>query len=333
MAGTIRVGIIGLGSWGECHLEAFHALPHAEVVAVCDTRPDRLADAETKYGVQSCYTDYSQLLERDDIDLVSVVTTEQLHLGPVLKALRSGKHVLVEKPVSTRMSEAAEMQRVAREQGRHLVPGHLLRFDPRYADIRRAIADGEIGQPVSMYMKRAREHKLFATYSRTHTVYELMIHDIDLAIWYAQSRVKTVRAYGRSLSGSEAPEVLWACLEFENGIVAFLHSNWMTPDRAGIAIADQIEVIGSGGTAFFDTSNSGLQLWNGEGRTTPDTNIHIKTLHKQTAGSLREMLMYLCGCLGKGEAPDYVSFEDAIHGVEIADAIVKSAADGSEIRL
>ncbi|MFC3771491.1 Gfo/Idh/MocA family protein [Paenibacillus sp. GCM10012303] len=333
MASTVRVGIIGLGNWGECHLEAFHALPHAEVAAVADPRPDRLDVAKIKYGVSSCYTDYNKLLERDDIDLVSVVTTEHLHLDPVVKALCSGKHVLVEKPVSTRLSEAAEMHRVALEQGRYVMPGHLLRFDPRYADIRRAIADGEIGRPVSMYMKRAREQHLFATYSRTHTVYELMIHDIDLAVWYAQSRVRTVRAYGRSPSGSETPEVLWACLEFENGILAFLHSNWMTPDRAGIAIADQIEVIGSGGTASFETSNSGLQLWNETGRTTPDTNIHIKTLHKQTAGSLREQLLYLCDCLGRGEAPDYVSFEDAIHGVEIADAIVKSAAGGGEIRL
>ncbi|WP_158302028.1 Gfo/Idh/MocA family protein [Paenibacillus mesophilus] len=331
MSGKVRVGIIGLGSWGECHLEAFHALPHAEVVAVCDTRADRLKHAEAEYGVRHCYTDYEQLLEREDIDLVSVVTFEKMHLEPTVKALRSGKHVLVEKPVSTRKSEALEMRKVAGEYGRYVLPGHLLRFDPRYADMKRAINAGEIGQPVSMYMKRSRENKLFATYRRTHTVYELTIHDIDLAIWYAGSRVKSVRAHGRSVTNSDVPEVLWACLEFENGTLAHLHSNWMTPDKAGIAIADQIEVIGSKGTAHFETSNSGLQIWNGSGRTTPDTNIHIKTMHKQTAGSLREQLIYICDCLNRGIAPDYISFEDAIHGVEVADAIVQSADAGKEI--
>lgn len=333
MREKVRVGIIGLGSWGECHLEAFHALPHAEVVAVSDTRPERLRHVETAYGVPHIYTDYEQLLERQDIDLVSVVTFEQLHLEPTVKALRSGKHVLVEKPVSTRLTEAEEMRRVAKEQGRYVLPGHLLRFDPRYAEIKRAIVEGELGRPVSMYMKRSRENKLFATYRRTHTVYELTIHDIDLAIWYAGSRVKTVRAHGRSVSGSAAPEVLWACLEFADGALAHLHSNWMTPDEAGIAIADQIEVIGSRGTAHFETSYGGLQLWNKNGRTTPDTNIHVKTMHKQTAGSLREQLLYICDCLGSGTAPDYISFEDAIHGVEVADAIVQSAATGRDVAL
>jgi len=333
MANKVRVGIIGLGSWGQSHLEAYQALPHAEVVAVSDTNPERLAHAASEFGVQQGYGNYEQLLERDDIDLVSIVTFEKMHLKPTLKALRSGKHVLVEKPVSTDLNEAILMHQVAKEQGKYLFPGHLLRFDPRYAEIRRAVVDGEIGKPVSMYLKRSRENKLFNTYQRTHTVYELMIHDIDLAIWYAGSRVKTVRAYGRSVTNAVAPEVLWACLEFENGTVAFLQSNWLTPDAAHIAIADQIEVIGSKGTAHFETSNSGLQVWNDKGRTSPDTNIHIKLLHNQTAGSLREQLIYICDCLGRGIAPNYISFEDAIHGVEIADAIVKSASSCQEIRL
>lgn len=333
MANKVRVGIIGLGSWGQSHLEAFQALPHAEVVAVADTNPDRLAYAASEFGVRQGYDDYGRLLERDDIDLVSVVTIEKMHLEPTLKALRSGKHVLVEKPVSTDVNEAILMRQAAKEQGKYLFPGHLLRFDPRYSEIRRAVVEGEIGNPVSLYLKRSRENKLFKTYQRTHTVYELMIHDIDLAIWYAGSRVKTVRAYGRTVTEASAPEVLWACLEFENGTVAFLQSNWLSPDAARIAIADQIEVIGSKGTAHFETSNSGLQIWNDKGRTTPDTNIHIKLLHNQTAGSLREQLIYICDCLGRGVEPDYISFEDAIHGVEIADAIVKSALSGRDIQL
>ncbi|UVI28537.1 Gfo/Idh/MocA family protein [Paenibacillus spongiae] len=327
-----RVGIIGLGRWGMCHLEAYSSLAQAEVVAVCDSSEERLEIAGREYGIEHRYLNADELLQRDDLDLISVVTIEHAHLDPTVKALRSGKHVLVEKPVAIDPGEARAMQAAAAESGRLLIPGHLLRFDPRYAAIKAAIGTERIGRPVSMYMKRAREQFLFETFQRTHTVYELMIHDLDLAIWYAGSRVKSVRAYGRSVSGAAAPEVLWANLEFENGTLAVLHSNWMTPNAAGIEIADAIEVIGTHGTAQFETSNTGLQFWSSAGRFSPDMNIHT-TLHGQSIGSLREQLTYICRCIARGESPDVVSFADAVHGIEVADAIAASCASGRDIVL
>ncbi|MFC5407582.1 Gfo/Idh/MocA family protein [Cohnella soli] len=329
----VKVGILGLGRWGMCHLETFSALGQAEVVAICDSSPERLARAGREYGVKELYANADDLLQHEDIDLISVVTFESQHLAPTLKALQSGKHVLVEKPVTTKPAEARDMQAAAAASGKLLLPGHLLRFDPRYAAIKEATAaGGRVGEPVSMFMKRAREQFLFETFKRVHTVFELMIHDIDLAIWYAGCRVTKVKAYGKSFSGNSTPEVLWANLEFENGAIAVLQSSWMTPDAVGVEIADAIEVIGRNGIAHFETSNSGLQMWDGSGRLTPDTNIHAK-LHGQTVGSLREQLTYICRCLVKGEAPSVISFDDAVHGIEVADAIVASCGSGLEIAL
>jgi len=328
----VKVGILGLGRWGMNHLEAFCSLGQAEVVAVCDHSAERLELAGQKYGIQQLYSNADELILKADIDLISVVTFESQHLEPTLKALRSGKHVLVEKPITTRPEEAREMQAASADSGRLLMPGHLLRFDPRYASIKEAIDSGKVGTPVSMYMKRARENFLFDTFKRVHTVYELMIHDIDLAIWYAGCRVKQVKAYGRTVSGSSSPEVLWANLEFENGAIAVLHSNWMTPDAAGIEIADAIEVIGHSGTAHFESSHSGLHIWDRGGRLTPDMNIHVN-LHGQAIGSLREQLTYICRCIVQGEEPTVISFADAVHGVEVADAIVASCESEQEIVL
>ena len=329
---TVKVGIIGLGSWGECHLEAFRSLPQAEVVAICDTRQDRLDELGDKYGVLHRHTQYEELLARPDIDLVSIVTYEKHHLEPALFALRSGKHVFVEKPVSTSLLEAEEMARTAAEYNRHIIPGHLLRFDPKYAAIHQSIQTGEIGNPISMHLKRSRQKSLYATYRRTHTVYELMVHDLDLAIWYSGSRVKTVRAYGRGESPAEAPEVLWACLEFANGCLAMLHSNWMTPDEAGIVMNDAVEIIGTNGTAQFENSGSNLQLWDATGRKSPDYFIH-QAFQASSTGALRDQLSYICNCVASGNAPTYTSFADAVHGIEVAEAIVKSFESGQEILL
>jgi UDP-N-acetylglucosamine 3-dehydrogenase len=331
---AVNVGIIGLGSWGECHAEAYRSLPQVRIAAVCDTREERLAEIGGRFGIEpdSRYTRYEEMLQRSDLDLVSVATFEKDHLAPTLMALATGNHVLVEKPVSTRLNEAKEMYDAAVRQGKYLMPGHLLRFDPRYMDIYRSIRRGGIGKPVSMYFKRSRQRSLFETYCRTHTVYELTVHDLDLALWYADSPVKSVQAYGRHVSGSAAPEVLWANLEFENGVLAVLHSNWMTPDEAGIAIHDSVEVIGDAGIAHFETANGGLQVWNRSGRLNPDFHIH-HLADGILFGALRAQLQYVCSCILDGTAPVITSFPDAVRVIEAADAIVRSCETGKRIEL
>lgn len=327
----LKVGIIGFGSWGESHLEAYRALPFVEVAAVCDAQPGR-RDRARELGIERVCETADELLREEGIRLVSVVTYEKEHLRPVLAALAAGKHVLVEKPVATDAAEAAQMLEASRRHGRFVAPGHLLRFEPKYAEVRDLIASGALGQPASIYMKRSRNHSLFGTYRRTHTVYELMIHDLDQAIWYAGSRVKRVTAEGCSLSGGETPEILWAQLRFENGMLAVLHSNWMTHDAAGVVINDYTEVIGTEGTVQFDTDTAGVQLLGVRGRTSTDLSVHRKQ-GSRIIGALKEQLGYISECALSGRMPEIVSFEEAIHGIEVADAIVRSAKLGQPIDL
>jgi predicted dehydrogenase len=328
----LKVGIVGLGSWGLSHLEAYRDLPFVEVVAVSDIRPERRQLAQERYGIPHAFEDAESMMKMPDIGLVSVVTFEQQHLEPVLLALSAGKNVLVEKPVATRLEETRAMQEAARKYGKFVVPGHLLRFEPKYAEIRRMIAEGELGPVASIYMKRSRESSLFRTYRRTHTVHELMIHDLDQAIWYAGSRVKRVYATGRFPKNTESPDVLWAQLTFENGIIAVLHANWMTPDEAGIAINDCTEVIGEKGIAHFDTHAAGVQLWGTGGRRTSDLSVH-HNLGNRVIGALKEELSYVSLCALTGTTPDVLSFDDAVHGLEVAEAIVISAKEGRVVDL
>ena len=328
----VRVGIVGLGEWGASHLETYQSLPDAEVVALCDPREDKLGELAARYRVADWSPNDAELWVREDVDLVSVVTDEKDHLNPVMNALASGKHVVVEKPVSTTADEAREMMAAAAKYGRYLVPGHVLRFEPRYAQLHGFLASGEVGKPVSIYSKRARPRRLFETFKRVHTVFGSMVHDIDLAIWYAGARVRSVKAYERSISGADSPEVLWACLEFENGVLAVLHSNWMTPDEAGVDVADSVELIGEGGSASLETASAAPQLWSGSGRRAYELGHHAN-VDGIVVGALRGLLAYVCGCVSRREPPSRVPLEDAVHGVEVAEAVEQSAKTGREIDL
>ncbi|MDF2670377.1 MAG: dehydrogenase [Paenibacillus sp.] len=328
----LRVAVIGLGGWGQCHLEAYRSIPNVEITAICDNRENILQETGDRFQVAHRFMDSSELLNREEIDLVSVVTSEENRLQIVLQGLNTGKHVLVEKPVSIQAKEAKLMLEAAERNGRHVIPGHILRFEPRYAEIEESIRKGTLGVPQSMYFKRARTKGMFHTYSRTHSAYLSAVHDIDLALWYTQSRVKRVRAYGKWVTGADTPDILWGCLEFHNGAIAFLHSNWMTPDEADITMNDCIEVIGSKGNAQFDNRGTGLEMWDSEGRHTPDLHIH-RVRNGYAQGALREQLEYICSCIAEGADPVQTSFPDAIHGIEVAEAIVRSAAEGIEILL
>src|SRR6476659_5522827 len=96
----IRCGVIGLGWFGEHHVDTLKQLPQAEVTAICTRRPERLAEVAGKYGIGVTFTDYREMLADPDIDLVSIVTHVADHLEPTLAAIRAGKHVFLEKPMA-----------------------------------------------------------------------------------------------------------------------------------------------------------------------------------------------------------------------------------------
>ncbi|TLN15952.1 Gfo/Idh/MocA family oxidoreductase, partial [bacterium] len=96
----VRVGVIGAGLFGETHASVFSELPNVELVAVADVRGERAEEVAGKCGAKYHYGDWRRLVERDDIDAVSVVTPEDAHRDPVVEAADAGKHVLVEKPIA-----------------------------------------------------------------------------------------------------------------------------------------------------------------------------------------------------------------------------------------
>ncbi|HYI24515.1 MAG TPA: Gfo/Idh/MocA family oxidoreductase, partial [Thermomicrobiales bacterium] len=103
---STRVGVIGLGAFGECHLDTLKGIPGADVVAVASRSSDRASDVATARGIPRWYGTYDALCNDPGIDAVIVATTEDQHVAPVTAALAAGKHVLVEKPLATTLDDA-----------------------------------------------------------------------------------------------------------------------------------------------------------------------------------------------------------------------------------
>ncbi len=144
----IRCGIIGYGpvfNWGWMHARWMRAVPEMDVVAVCDSDPRCTAKAKTDLPEVDVYNDLSQVLRRDDIDLVAVVTPHNTHAPIAIECLKAGKHTVVEKPMCISIAEATEMIETAGRVGKTLAVFHNRRHDGNVRAIRETIQRGEIG--------------------------------------------------------------------------------------------------------------------------------------------------------------------------------------------
>lgn len=328
----VRVGVIGLGAWGRTHAEILHSLPHVELRTVCDVVEERAREVARSLGLTHWTTRFEDVAADPHIDAVTVVTPEADHLAPVMAALSNGKHVLVEKPMALTAAEARQMVEAARKANVFLMPGHCLRFEPRCVLLRQAVARGELGRVVSVFSRRNRPRSLYPTYQRIHPAYELAVHDIDLILWLVGRRVSRVTAFERNVQGGRNPDVLWAFLEFESGAVATVENSWLVPDEAGVALDDLVEVIGEKGKAGIDLSHQGLWIWNASGSRMPEIGLEPR-LHGYIGGAIRDELVYFTTCVLHGHDNGVLSAVDGVHGIEVIEAIIRSAREGQAVTL
>ena len=330
----LRVGVVGLGAWGACHVEAYASLRDVEIVAVCDAKSERARSTAERFDVPFHATRAEELWERDDLDAVSIATAENAHLAPVLGALESGVSVLVEKPAALSADEARQMQRAASTRNVVLMPGHILRFEPRYAQAKADIEAGKLGEVASVFSRRPRPMSHLQIYgARVHPAYVSMAHDIDVALWYlGGARVSSVRAWQKSVNDGANPDLVWAHLNFDNGALAVLQCTWLVPDAMKVERPDHTEIIGSRATVQIDGAASGYNIWGEDGYASRDLLVHEMRAGR-AVGALREELEYFCDCVRTGTAPDYVPFSDAIHGLEIIEAVMCSAQENRDVTI
>ncbi|MGQ9515408.1 MAG: Gfo/Idh/MocA family protein, partial [Thermoproteota archaeon] len=262
----VRVGVIGAGAFGETHSSVYSELPDVKLVAVADVNAERAREVATRFGAENWYEDWKYLVAREDIDAVSVVTPEDKHREPAVGAASYGKHVLVEKPIATSLSDADVMIDAAERNGVKLMVGHILRFTPGYVQIKQAIDQGSVGEPIWAYSRRngslAQVRRIGG---RVSAIMFLGIHDIDLLLWYIGGDVEQVfcesvrkevdRKFG-------VPDFSWILLKFRSGALGSVETGWGLPEKWadwkipgdwGAFAADiEVEVVGTRGALYFD---------------------------------------------------------------------------------
>jgi predicted dehydrogenase len=146
MSEQVRIGIIGVGQIGNVHLENYSKIPEAKIVAVADLSPEKIEAAKARYGIEHGYSDFRELLKRDDIDAIDVAVHNNKHAPLTIAALKAGKHVYCEKPMAGSYRDAEEMITTAKKLNRRLAIQLSSLYSPENRAAKKLIDEGELGK-------------------------------------------------------------------------------------------------------------------------------------------------------------------------------------------
>jgi predicted dehydrogenase len=217
----LRVGVIGVGSMGKNHVRVYSGLPDVELVGIADTSESLVGQTAEMYHIKP-FVDYKKLLE-EELDAVSICVPTSLHKKVAVDTADAGVNVLVEKPIADTVGNAKKIIEACKKNDVKLMVGHIERFNPVISVIKKSLEKNDI---ISISISRVGPFP--PRIKDVGVVVDLAIHDIDLVRYITNSEFKKIfKLTSKSITKYEDTAILM--FEMENGTLAQITTNWLTP--------------------------------------------------------------------------------------------------------
>lgn len=248
-ANTLKVGLIGAGRIGRLHAEHLTSrIPSADLLIIADVYEEAARECAEHFGIPAYSHDYREVLERPDIQAVIVCSSTDTHAQIIEEAARAGKHIFCEKPIALDLPSIDKALRAVERAGVKLHIGFNRRFDANYRRVRKAIKEGEIGQPLVIHIISRDPAPPPLEYLRASggIFLDMTIHDFDMARYLIGSEIVEVSAVANTIGHPDiaaAGDVANALvtLRFASGVIGTISNS-----RAAVYGYDQrVEVLGS----------------------------------------------------------------------------------------
>lgn len=304
----IRAGVIGVGYLGRLHARKLASFDDIRFVGVHDADPERAKAVAAEFGT-AVFEDPGALLDRVDAVTIAVPTTS--HYRVAMQAIRSGVHLLLEKPIAARLREGKALVREAASRGLVFQIGHLERFNNA---VRQAVA--VLREP--RFIECHRLGPFGGRGTDVDVVLDLMIHDLDLILSLVNSPVTRIQAVGVPVI-SPTVDIANVRLSFAGGCIANL-----TASRVSAKKQRKIRVFQEDAYVSMDFVEQAIQIirrtWP-RGRTGP-AELSARTLETEKGDSLREEVRSFLDCVRTGSSPR-VSGTDGLAALELAFRILR----------
>jgi predicted dehydrogenase len=333
-ARALRVGIVGCGYWGSKHVRVLSGLRSVTEVAVIDPNP-RIREAMlSAFPASRAFADLDSALPY--VDALVVAVPPRSHAEVALKALRQGKHVLVEKPLATSLAEARLLVSEARRANAVLMVGHTFEFNPAVRELRKRLDRGELGE---LYYIQSARLNLGLYRSDVNVVWDLAPHDISIFNYLLRSTPTTVTAWGAS-HAADVEDLAFVRLDYEErGVTGYVHISWLEPKKVR-----RVTLVGSEKMAVYnDLLEESLRIFDrGVERINREPPSHERPLsyrygdiispHIPVEEPLTLEDRHFIDCIRSGTVPE-TDGRDGLSVIAVLEAIDKSMRIGSPVKV
>lgn len=348
----LKIGVVGVGNIALAHIQAYQKNDRVELYAFCDVDETRLKARAEEFGVAHTFVDLDEMLALPELDAVSVCTINCMHAPCALKAIRAGKHVLVEKPMATTLQDAEEMKAAAEKAGVLLMVGFVCRFGSDTAVMKDFIDDGALGEIYYAKASYLRRHGCPGGWFQNKELsgggplIDLGVHRIDQTRFLVGSP-KPVSVYGAAFSKlKDRPEIKGgisskigagsagnssafdvedfasAMVRFDNGFVMQVEASFTLNIKQD---QENIELFGTKAGAKLHP----LELYTDMSGYMVNTQLATPAENSFDDMFVRE-IDHFVSCILDG-TPCMASAEDGVVLMQILDGIYRSAESGHEV--
>ena len=221
----IRIGVIGYGYWGPNIARNLISLDCAQVAAVCDTTPEAQCRAKHAYPSVQVTSDPNEVLRSPDIDAVAIVTPVWTHFELAKAALENGKHVFLEKPITSNAMQAEILIELAERKNLKIMVDHTFLFTGAVKKIRQLIDQGELGD---LYYYDSTRVNLGLFQHDIDVIWDLAPHDLSIMDFLIRKEPEAVVATGQAHLNDHA-DVAFITIYFPHNTIAHINVNWLSP--------------------------------------------------------------------------------------------------------
>lgn len=308
----IGFGVIGTGFWGKNHARVLSELDNTQLVAVCDTNAARAEEIGKKHGAK-WFASEAELLKTPGVDAVCICTPTTTHAEVAAKAIKHGKHILLEKPVASTVAQARAILKQAEGEHVLVMVGFIERFNPALQRLKQLVDHGDLGEVVLAFARRVGRWP--ERIGDVGVVKDSAIHDIDIMRFLFEEDPLSVYARAGSL-GHRFEDYTQIMLSFSGIKTGFVEANWLTPHKVRT-----LTVTGKNAIATMDFITQELVLED------MDEEVKKKSEYKEP---LKLELEHFAASIAANKAPDVTGL-DGLRALQISDAALKSAGSGRVI--
>jgi predicted dehydrogenase len=222
----IGVAVVGYGYWGPNLVRNLWDTPGARLVSVCDLRTERLAGVQARYPAVAITGNYDDLLKDPRVDAIAVATPVSSHFDLAFKALQAGKHVFVEKPITSTAEQAQRLIDEAQKRNLTLAVDHTFVYTGAVRKMRELVESNDVGD---IYYYDSVRVNLGLFQHDVNVLWDLAVHDLSIMDYVLPAHPVAVSATGISHVAGEPENIAYLTLFFETNLIAHIHVNWLAP--------------------------------------------------------------------------------------------------------